>query len=166
MRENNATTARIAVYAGTFDPVTMGHLDIAERASRLFDKVIFAVARENYKNNLFSFPERIELVKKSCEHLPNVEVDGFDGLLVEYCRKRGARAIIRGLRAVSDFDHEMQMALLNKSLNDEIEQVFFMADHRYMFISSTIIKNTFSLGGDVSALIPAPVAEAMREKYK
>jgi len=155
---------KIAVYAGTFDPVTNGHLDVARRATRVFDKVIMAVAEDNYKKTMFPLQRRIDLIKKSTEDISNLEATTFKGLLVNYCREVGADSIIRGLRAVSDFEKEFQMALMNRSLCEGIDTVFFMSDPKYLFISSSIIKSSATLGGDVSELVPAVVVEALQEK--
>ena len=156
---------RVAIYPGTFDPVTNGHLDIIERAVLLFDRVIIAVACENYKNTLFNLEERINLMTTVTKNLKNVVVDSFEGLTVEYCQKKGATAIIRGLRAVSDFDYEFQMALMNKKLNKNIDTVFLMTDQKYSYISSSIIKQVAQFGGCISGLVPEEVAQALSKKY-
>jgi len=158
-------TVRVAIYPGTFDPVTNGHLDIIERAVLLFDRVIIAVACENYKNTLFNLEERINLMTTVTKNLKNVVVDSFEGLTVEYCQKKGATAIIRGLRAVSDFDYEFQMALMNKKLNKNIDTVFLMTDQKYSYISSSIIKQVAQFGGCISGLVPEEVAQALSKKY-
>ena len=155
---------KIAVYAGTFDPITNGHLDIARRAACLFDRIIIAVARENYKNTLFSLEERCQLVSQAVADLPTIAVEPFDGLLVDFCRSQGATSSIRGLRAVSDFDKEFQMALLNRRLNGGIETVFLMSDAKYLYISSSVIRNSAVLGGDIQDLVPPCVAEALKKK--
>ena len=155
---------RIAVYAGTFDPITDGHLDIALRASELFDELIIAVAEDNYKNTLFDTDERCSLAKEAVSGHKNIKVESFNGLLVDYCKKKNATSIIRGLRAVSDFDREFQTALLNRDLNGGIDSVFLMSDARYLFISSSIIKSTAALGGDVKDLVPNNVYQALQEK--
>ncbi|NLW25423.1 MAG: pantetheine-phosphate adenylyltransferase [Clostridia bacterium] len=158
---------RVAVYPGTFDPVTFGHMNIIKRAAKLFDKVIMAVANDNYKNTIFTLEERLELIRACClDDLPNVELETFEGLLVDYLEKKGAIAIIRGLRAVSDFEYEMKMASINKQLNQKIETVFLMTDAEYSFISSSLIKNVAELGGDIEYFVPKIVADALREKYK
>lgn len=156
---------RIAVYPGTFDPVTNGHLDILYRSSTLFDRVIVAIATENYKNTLFTIEERFELLRKVIGDLPNVEVEVFSGLLVDYVKAKGACAIIRGLRAVSDFDYEFQVALMNKKLYKGAETVFLTTDTKYSFLSSSIIKKVASLGGCVKGLVPEEVEEALKKKY-
>lgn len=155
---------KIAVYAGTFDPITDGHLDVASRASRLFDKVIFAVAVDNYKDTLFSIEERCSLARQAVADYPNIVVEPFEGLLVEYCKRVGATSIIRGLRAVSDFDKELQMALMNRSMNPEVDTVFLMSDARYLYISSSLIKNAALFGGDVEKMVPPCVFQALKEK--
>ena len=156
---------KTAVYAGTFDPVTYGHLDVAERATKIFDQLIIAVAEDNYKNCLFSLEERRGFVEEATKNLPNVRVDSFDGLLVDYCLRQGGCAIIRGLRAVSDFDKELQMALMNRKMCPQIDTVFLMSASKYLFISSSIIKNSVAAGGDISDLVPPLVEEALRQKY-
>lgn len=156
---------RIAVYPGTFDPVTNGHLDILYRSSTLFDRVIVAIATDNYKNTLFTIEERAELLQKVIGHMPNVQVDVFSGLLVDYVKAKGACAIIRGLRAVSDFDYEFQVALMNKKLYRHAETVFLTTDTKYSFLSSSIIKKVASLGGCVKGLVPEEVEEALKKKY-
>jgi len=158
---------KIAVYPGTFDPVTFGHTHIIKRAAKIFDKIIVAVANDNYKQTIFTLEERLKLIEGCClEDLPNVEIDVFDGLLVNYLEGKGAVAIIRGLRVVSDFEYEMQMASINKYLDERIETVFLMADAKYSFISSSIIKSVAQLGGNIEHFVPGIVAEALREKYK
>lgn len=158
--------ARIAVYPGTFDPITNGHLDIACRATKLFDRVIMGVAVENYKDNLFSLEERVELVRRVVEPFPQISVEGFDALLIDFARRKQAQAIIRGLRALSDFEYEFQLALMNKKLNDDIETVFLMTSVEYAFISSRIIKQVASLGGCVEGLVPPLVEKAVVERYR
>lgn len=157
---------RIAVYPGTFDPVTNGHLDILARATRLFDRVIVAVAAENYKQNLFTLKERVDLLRAEVGHMPGVEVEGFDGLLMDYVRSKGAVAIVRGLRAVSDFEYEFQLSTMNKKLSDEVETVFLMTASDYSFLSSSIIKQVAVLGGCIRGLVPPGVERAMAEKYR
>ncbi|MGI6225027.1 MAG: pantetheine-phosphate adenylyltransferase [Peptococcales bacterium] len=158
---------KIAVYPGTFDPVTYGHMHIIKRAAKLFDRVIMAVALETNKKTLFTAEERIALIKECClEGLDNVELELFDGLLVDYVRKKKAVAIIRGLRAVSDFEFEMQMASVNRQLAESVETIFLMTDPEYSFISSSIIKNVASLDGEVRYFVPEVVANALRKKYK
>ena len=158
---------KIAVYPGSFDPVTYGHVHIIQRAAKMFDKVIMAVAGENYKHTIFTLEERIQLIEACCvKDKENIEIDVFEGLLVDYLDEKGAVAIIRGLRAVSDFEYEMQMASINKHLNDKIETIFLMSDAEYSFISSSIIKNVAKLGGNINHFVPDVVAKALQEKYR
>lgn len=152
---------RTVIYPGSFDPLTNGHLDVVQRASKLFDKVIVAVAQNESKNPLFSLNERLDLVQECISRLPNVEADAFDGLLVNYAQKRSAQAIIRGLRAVSDFEFEFQLALMNRKLNEHVETIFMMPKDTYTFLSSRIVKEIARLGGDISAFVPPPVREAL-----
>lgn len=155
----------IAVYPGTFDPVTNGHIDLVERSLRIFGEVIVAVAENPKKAPLFPLEERIAMLKAVTVNYKNVVIEGFDGLLVEYVRKKGAVAIIRGLRAVSDFEYEMQMALMNRRLDSNIETVFLMPNVEYSFITSTIVKEAASYGGDVSSLAPQVIVEKLKEKF-
>lgn len=160
------TDQTIAVYPGTFDPITMGHLDIIHRGLNLFDKVVIAIAVNSAKTPLFSIEERIQMTRDCFpDQAQNIEVDTVDGLLVDYAYKKGARAIIRGLRAVSDFDYEFQLALMNRRIEREVETVFLMTGFRWIYISSTIIKEAARYGGDVSGLVPDHVCEKLREKY-
>src|SRR4051794_20132875 len=152
---------RTVIYPGSFDPLTNGHLDVIQRATKLFDRVIVAVAKNESKSPLFTLEERVELVGRCVDHLPNVEVDSFDGLLVEYAEKCSAQAIIRGLRAVSDFEFEFQLALMNRKLNERVETIFMMPKDTYTFLSSRIVKEIAHLGGDVSAFVPKPVQKAL-----
>lgn len=155
---------RIAIYPGSFDPLTNGHLDVIRRAARLFDHVIVAVAENESKQPLFTLAERVTLVKKAVVALPNVQVDSFDGLLVNYVRRRKAQAIVRGLRAVSDFEFEFQLALMNRKLNENIETIFMMPKDTYTFLSSRIVKEIARLGGDVRPFVPAHVRIALLKK--
>jgi pantetheine-phosphate adenylyltransferase len=155
---------RIAIYPGSFDPLTNGHLDVVQRAAKLFDRVIVAVAKNESKHPLFTLDERKALVKKAVAHLPHVETDAFDGLLVEYVAARKASAIVRGLRAVSDFEFEFQLALMNRKLDENIETIFMMPKDTYTFLSSRIVKEIARLGGDVGAFVPAHVQTALRRK--
>ncbi len=152
---------RTAIYPGSFDPLTNGHLDVAQRAAKLFDRVIVAVAKSDSKNPFFTLRERLRLVKQSMKHLPNVEADSFDGLLVEYVEERKAQAIIRGLRAVSDFEFEFQLALMNRKLNERVETIFMMPKDTYTFLSSRIVKEIARLGGDVGQFVPPAVKDAL-----
>jgi pantetheine-phosphate adenylyltransferase len=157
---------RIAVYPGSFDPLTNGHLDVVQRAAKLFDRVIVAVAKNESKHPLFSLEERRALVKKAVTHLPHVETDSFDGLLVEYVAARKAGAIVRGLRAVSDFEFEFQLALMNRKLDERVETIFMMPKDTYTFLSSRIVKEIARLGGDVTAFVPPHVQSALRKKLR
>ena len=152
---------RTVIYPGSFDPLTNGHLDVIQRAARLFDRVIVAVAQNESKNPLLTLAERLELVAHCVRHLPNVEADSFDGLLVSYVEQRSAQAIIRGLRAVSDFEFEFQMALMNRTLNEQIETIFMMPKDTYTFLSSRIVKEIARHGGDVSKFVPPKVRDTL-----
>ena len=156
----------LVVYPGTFDPITNGHIDLINRALLLFDKVVVAIGLNPNKTPLFSIEERVEMVDKSfTEAAGRVEVDSVAGLSVEYARRRGANAIIRGLRAVSDFDYEMQLALVNRKLERDIDTVFLMPGLRWIFISSTIVRDAARHGGDVSDLVPPHVDMALKKKF-
>jgi pantetheine-phosphate adenylyltransferase len=157
---------RTAIYPGSFDPLTNGHLDVIQRAARLFDRVIVAVAKNDSKHPLFTLAERTALVKKAVAGLPNVDTDSFDGLLVEYVAAKKARAIVRGLRAVSDFEFEFQLALMNRKLDENIETIFMMPKDTYTFLSSRIVKEIARLGGNVSPFVPPNVQVALKKKLK
>lgn len=157
---------RTAIYPGSFDPLTNGHLDVIERAIKLFDRVVVAVAKNESKQPLFTLKERLELVRRSVKHLKGVEADSFDSLLVDYVEEQKAQAIVRGLRALSDFEFEFQLALMNRKLNEKIETIFMMPKDTYTFLSSRIIKEIARLGGDISDFVPAPVQEALLAKLK
>jgi pantetheine-phosphate adenylyltransferase len=157
---------KLAVYPGSFDPLTNGHVDIIERGTRLFDKIIVAILVNVEKSPLFSMDERVEIVREVFKGRPNVEVDTFDGLLVDYVARRKADVIVRGLRALSDFEAEFQMALMNRRLASHIETVFMMPAEQYTYISSRLIKEVFSLGGQVRGLVPAIVESRLSEKQK
>jgi pantetheine-phosphate adenylyltransferase len=154
----------LAVYPGSFDPLTNGHVDIITRGARIFDRIIVAILINAEKAPLFSVDERLKITREVFEAFPNVEVDTFDGLLVDYVERRGAHVIVRGLRAVSDFEFEFQMALMNRRLNGKIETVFMMPAEQYSYISSRLIKEVFSLGGRVHGLVPDTVEERLRQK--
>jgi pantetheine-phosphate adenylyltransferase len=156
---------RTAIYPGSFDPFTNGHLDVLQRACKLFDRVIVAVARSEAKHPLFSIAERLELVNQAISHLPNAEADTFAGLLVDYVESRSAQVVVRGLRAVSDFEFEFQLALMNRKLNERIETIFMMPKDTYTFLSSRIVKEMAQLGGDVTPFVPAHVRTALIAKY-
>lgn len=153
-----------AVYPGSFDPVTNGHLDVIRRAASMFDRVIVAAASNLEKTPLFDMQERIHLVKRSLGSTKNVEVDGFNGLLVRYARKKKASVVIRGLRAVSDFEFEFQMALMNRELDSKVETIFLMPKDEYTFLSSKLVKEIAALGGDVSKFVPKNVKNALAKK--
>jgi pantetheine-phosphate adenylyltransferase len=151
-----------AIYPGTFDPITNGHLDLIERGARLFDRLIVALLRNADKAPLLTLEERQEVVRRVVEPYPNVSVESFDGLLVDYCRARGARAIVRGLRALSDFEYEFQMALMNRRLEPGVETVFMMPNEAYSYLSSRLVKEVAQLGGDVSGLVPPAVLPLLK----
>ena len=154
----------LAVFPGSFDPLTNGHVDIISRGARLFDRLVVAILVNAEKSPLFTTAERVEMTRSVFASMPNVEVDTFDGLLVDYVERRKAQVIVRGLRAVSDFEYEFQMALMNRRLNGKIETVFMMPAEQYSYISSRLIKEVFSLGGRVQGLVPELIEERLREK--
>jgi pantetheine-phosphate adenylyltransferase len=154
-----------ALYPGSFDPITNGHLDVLARAARLFDEVVVAVAHNGSKQGLFSPAERVELLQASTAHLQNVVVTSFQGLLVDFAREQRARAVIRGLRAVSDFEFEFQMALMNRSLEPELEALFLMPSEEYTYLSSRMVKEVARLGGDVSRFVPSCVLNALKLRF-
>jgi pantetheine-phosphate adenylyltransferase len=153
---------RTVIYPGSFDPLTYGHLDLVRRAARLFDRVIVAVADNDSKHPLFTLEERQDLVLRSVRGIARVEVDTFDGLLVDYVSRRGGQAVIRGLRAVSDFEFEFQLALMNRKLNEHVETIFMMPKDTYTFLSSRVVKEIARLGGNVSPFVPPPVRKALQ----
>lgn len=157
---------RLAIYPGTFDPITNGHLDLVERGLRIFDEIVIAVAPSPKKQPLFSLEERLKLIREAVKDCRNVKVEAFNGLLVNYVKGKGGIAIIRGLRAVSDFEYELQMALMNRRLDTNIETVFMMPSEEFSFLTSTVVKEVVSLGGSVKGLVPEVVERAMREKFK
>ncbi len=156
---------RRAIYPGSFDPVTNGHLDVIQRAATLFDEVIVAVAFNEQKKSLFTADERVELIRGVATGVPNIRIVRFEGLLVDFARSEGAVAVVRGLRAVSDFEFEFQMALMNRKLEPEIETMFLMPAEKYTYLSSRIVKEIARLGGDVSAFVPESVMKALRGKF-
>jgi pantetheine-phosphate adenylyltransferase len=156
---------RTAVYPGSFDPVTNGHLDIINRGLLIFDRIIITSLDNPAKNTLFSVEERIDLLRRSLGDMENIEVDAYGGLLVDYAQKRQANAILRGMRAVSDFEYEFQMALMNRRLNREIQTVFLMTGLRWIFTSSSIIKEAARFGGDIESMVPPVVQEKLQEKF-
>ena len=157
---------RTAIYPGSFDPLTNGHLDVIQRAAKLFDRVVVAVAKNDSKRPLFTLAERLALVKTTVSRLPHVEADSFDGLLIEYVDRQKAQAGVRGLRAVSDFEFEFQLALMNRKLNDKFETIFMMPKDTYTFLSSRMVKEIAALGGDVSSFVPPHVQTALIRKLK
>jgi pantetheine-phosphate adenylyltransferase len=157
-------TPSIAIYPGSFDPITLGHLDLIQRGAKLFDRLIVAILRNESKQPLFSIEERIEMLREVVHVYPNVEVDSFNGLLVSYAAAHQATAILRGIRAISDYEYELQMALMNRRLHPEIETVFMMSGEIYSFISSRLVKEVCTLGGDVSGLVPPSVADRLRRR--
>ena len=156
---------KIAIYPGSFDPVTNGHIDIAERGLRIFDKIIVAILHNPIKKFLFSVEERAEMLKKSFEAYPDIEVETFDGLLVDYASRKGSIAILRGMRAVSDFEYEFQLALMNRRLNRDVQTVFLMTGLRWIFTSSSIIKEAAQFGGDIQSMVPPIVNRKLKEKF-
>ncbi|MBC1319407.1 pantetheine-phosphate adenylyltransferase [Listeria welshimeri] len=156
---------KIAVIPGTFDPITNGHLDIIERAAKIFDVLYVAVLNNSSKKPLFNVEERMEMIKQVTAHLPNVAVESASGLTVDYAAKRGATAIVRGLRAVSDFEYEMQIASMNRTLNAEIETFFVMTNTKYSFLSSSMVKEVAQYHGDISELVPEMVNRAIQVKF-
>ncbi|HBN25953.1 MAG TPA: pantetheine-phosphate adenylyltransferase [Desulfobacteraceae bacterium] len=157
---------QIAIYPGSFDPVTNGHIDIIKRGCRLFDKVIVAILMNSQKDHLFSVKERIDMLKISLSDMPNIELDSFGGLLVDYAEEKNASAVLRGMRVLSDFDYEFQMALMNRKLNRNIQTVFLMSGLKWIFTSSSIIKEAARFGGDINNMVPAVVEEKLKEKFR
>jgi pantetheine-phosphate adenylyltransferase len=156
---------RRAIYPGSFDPVTNGHLDVIERARKLFDEVVVAVAHNDEKQPLFSLEHRLDLLRETAGKIGNVRIAEFEGLLIEFARKEHAGAVVRGLRAISDFEFEFQMALMNRKLDPAVETIFLMPKEEYTYLSSRIVKEIARLGGDVSDFVPACVAKALRSKF-
>jgi pantetheine-phosphate adenylyltransferase len=155
----------LAIYPGTFDPITNGHLDLIERGLRIFDRIIVAVAEGSYKKTLFTVPERLEMVREALAKKPNVTVDSFPGLLVEYVKSQKGAVVLRGLRAITDFEYEFQMAMMNRRLDPEIETVFLMTGMRWVFLSSSILKEAAMHGGNIEGMVPELVYKKLREKY-
>ncbi len=156
---------KLAIYPGTFDPLTNGHISIVRRALDIFDTVILAIAKDTPKSPVFSLEERVEMAQKVFLNKPRVIVESFSGLLVDYVRKKGAKVILRGLRAISDFEYEFQMALMNRRLNRDVHTLFMMTDYKWLFTSSSIIKETVSAGGDVQGLVPEVVWLKLKERF-
>jgi len=159
------TKSRV-IYPGTFDPITNGHIDLVSRAAKMFDEVVVAIDIGHHKNPVFSLEERVELAKKSLSHLPNVEFVGFDGLLVNFFHEQKATAVLRGLRAVSDFEYEFQLANMNRRLDSSFEAVFLTPSEQYSFISSTLVREIARLNGDVAQFVPQAVVEAFKRKQQ
>ena len=157
---------KTAIYPGSFDPITKGHLDVLERAASMFDKVVIAVLDNTKKKCLLTTKERVELIRKSTDYIGNVEVDSFDGLTIEYARKRNATILIRGLRAVSDFEYEMQLSQMNSTLAPEINTIFLITKPEYNFVSSSAIKEILMMNGEISEFVPKEVRDYLIEKYK
>ena len=157
---------KIAIYPGTFDPITNGHIDLIQRTLKIFDEVIVAVALSQKKEPLFTIKERIDLIRQSIEKLKGARVEVFDSLLVDYAKEKKSIALVRGLRAVSDFEYELQMALMNRRLNSDIETVFMMPSEEYTFLSSTIVKEVASFGSSVKGLVPEVVERALKQKFR
>ncbi|MCL4850370.1 MAG: pantetheine-phosphate adenylyltransferase [Bryobacteraceae bacterium] len=155
----------MAIYPGYFDPITNGHLDLIERSAILVDKLIISILRNENKQPLFSVQERMDMLRDVVGPYPNVEVDSFDGLLVDYAAARSATVILRGIRAISDYEYELQMALMNRRLRPQIETVFLMSGEAYSFISSRLVKEVFRLGGDISGLVPPPVEQRLKNRF-
>jgi pantetheine-phosphate adenylyltransferase len=156
----------LAIYAGSFDPPTLGHLDVIERATRLFDKLIVAVGANSAKSPLFSTEERLQALRAATAHLKTVEVDAFSGMLIHYAEERGAKSLVRGLRATADFEYEFQMAMVNRRLAGEIETVFLMTTWEYSYLSSSMVREVAQLGGDYAQLVPPTVANLIAEALK
>lgn len=155
---------KIAVYAGSFDPVTYGHIDIIERAVRIFDHVIVAVAHNTGKNPLFTFSERVAMLKRATRHIPNTEIDDFNGLAVDYVLRKKSNVLIRGIRMVSDFEYEFQMALTNRKINDKVETIFLMPHESYSYLSSTLIKEAALLGAELKSFVPDFIEKELKKK--
>jgi pantetheine-phosphate adenylyltransferase len=157
---------RIAIYPGSFDPPTNGHLDLIERGSKIFDELIVAILHNREKRGLFSVDDRRTMLQEMARHCPNVRVDTFDGLLVDYAVKQKAVAVLRGIRAISDYEYEFQMALMNRRLSPDVETIFLMPDAKYSFVSSRLVKEVFELGGSIDGLVPKFVIDRLKDKQR
>ena len=164
MEQTGATVQHVAVYPGSFDPITLGHVEVAQRASKLFGRVILAVAADAEKKHMFSVDERVDMARRACEDIGNITVDSFEGLVVDYARRCGAQTLIKGLRAVSDFEYEFQMAGMNRGMDPSVEVVFLTPSEKYLFISATIVREVAFFGGDFSKFVHPIVAEALIKK--
>jgi len=154
----------VAIYPGSFDPITSGHLDVIERGARLCERLIVAILQNEAKSPLFTVAERTEMLRETTRKLPNVEVDSFEGLLADYALRKNARVILRGIRAISDYEYELQMALMNRRLQPGLETIFLLAGEQFSFISSRLVKEVFSLGGNITGLVPATVEKRLRAR--
>ncbi len=157
---------RVAVYPGSFDPLTNGHIDIIDRGRKIFDKIIIAVLHNPSKKALFPVDQRVDMIEETFKNSQDIEVDSFDGLLVEYAEMRGAIAVLRGMRAISDFENEFQMALMNRRLSRKVQTVFLMTGLRWIFTSSSIIKEAAQFGGDITGMVSSPVKIKLEEKFR
>ena len=157
---------KIGIYPGSFDPITLGHLDVIKRSASMVDKLVIGVLNNRAKNNLFSADERVELIKEVTKELPNVEVEAFDGLLVDYANKKNANVIVRGLRAITDFEYELQMAQTNRKLNSNVDTVFLTTSVEYAYLSSSVVREIGAYGGDIHKFVPACIADKIIEKCK
>ncbi len=155
-----------AIYPGSFDPLTNGHLDLIDRAAKIFDHLVVAILRNSSKNPLFTVEERVAMLTEGTAEFENVSVSTFDGLLVDFAREQRAHAVVRGIRAISDYEYEFQMALMNRRLSPEVETIFLMPDAKYSFVSSRLVKNVFQLGGSVDGLVPKFVIERLKDKNR
>ena len=155
-----------AIYPGSFDPLTNGHLDLIDRAAKIFDHLVVAILRNSSKNPLFTVEERVAMLTEGTAEFENVSVSTFDGLLVDFAREQRAHAVVRGIRAISDYEYEFQMALMNRRLSPEVETIFLMPDAKYSFVSSSLVKNVFQLGGSVDGLVPKFVIERLKDKNR
>jgi len=164
--ENHMTNKRIAVYPGSYDPLTNGHIDIIKRGLKIFDKIIVAALKNPSKTYTFTLAERLQIMEETFNSHYDIEIDYFEGLLVDYLKEKNVNTVVRGLRAISDFEIEFQMALMNRQIKEEIETIFLVPSVQYSFVSSRLVKEVYRLGGNVSSLVPATVDQKLKEKYK